>query len=56
MKFEPTYELSSFIIDPDHKLQISYLKDQQENMKFTIICHLAAFFVSGYFIKKKAAK
>ena len=23
-------------------------KDQQENMKFTIICHLAAFFVSDY--------
>ena len=23
-------------------------KDQQENMKFTIICHLAAFFVRHY--------
>ena len=23
-------------------------KDQQENMKFTIICHLTAFFVSDY--------
>ena len=29
-----------------YKFHIS--KDQQENMKFTIICHLAAFFVSDY--------
>ena len=29
-----------------YKFHIS--KDQQENMKFTIICHLAAFFVWDY--------
>ena len=29
-----------------YKFHIS--KDQQENIKFTIICHLAAFFVSDY--------
>ena len=29
-----------------YKFHIS--KDQQENMKFTIICHLGAFFVSDY--------
>ena len=35
-------------------------KDQQENMKFTIICHLAAFFFIYIYIyivtDKKAAK
>ena len=37
-----------------YKFHISI--DQQENMKFTIICHLAAFFCHWLFINKKAAK